>query len=73
MYDLASLRRVHRETMFAAPFAWTLHRLEIPLGATQECGLKPHAAILALREAPFPLPCFQLPENVSKHRVLFEA
>jgi hypothetical protein len=26
---------MHRVTMFAAPFAWTLHRLKIPLGATQ--------------------------------------
>ena len=35
VYDLLSLGRVHRATMFAAPFAWTLHRLEIPLGHTQ--------------------------------------
>jgi hypothetical protein len=34
MYDLISLRRLHWATMFAAPFAWTLHRLEIPLGHT---------------------------------------
>jgi hypothetical protein len=32
LYDLLS---VHRATMVAAPFAWTLHRLEIPLGHTQ--------------------------------------
>jgi hypothetical protein len=35
LYDLLTLHRVHRATMVAAPFAWTLHRLEIPLGHTQ--------------------------------------
>jgi hypothetical protein len=33
-YDLVSLRRVHWVTMFAAPFAFLLHRLEFPLGNT---------------------------------------
>lgn len=33
-YDLASRRRILGATLFAAPFAWTLHRMEIPLGHT---------------------------------------
>jgi Na+-dependent bicarbonate transporter superfamily len=35
LYDLVSLRRVHRATLFAAPYVWLLHRLEIPLGHTR--------------------------------------
>jgi hypothetical protein len=34
VYDLISLGRVHWVTMFAAPFAFLLHRLEFPLGQT---------------------------------------
>jgi len=34
IYDLVSLRRIHWATAVAAPFAFTLHRLEIPLGQT---------------------------------------
>lgn len=34
VYDLISLRRVHRVAMTAAPFVFVLHALEIPLGAT---------------------------------------
>lgn len=34
VYDLISLHRIHRATLVAAPFAITLHRLEIPLGLT---------------------------------------
>ena len=33
-YDLISLRRVHWVTMIAAPYVWTLHRVEIPIGFT---------------------------------------
>jgi hypothetical protein len=33
-YDLLSLRRVHWATMVAAPFVYTLHTLEIPVGST---------------------------------------
>jgi len=35
VYDLISLRRLHWVTMFAAPYAFVLHRLEIPLGHTR--------------------------------------
>ena len=34
LYDLTSLRRVHWASRVAAPFVWTLHRLEIPIGHT---------------------------------------
>lgn len=34
VYDLISLRRIHWATLFAAPFVWTLHFLEFPLGRT---------------------------------------
>jgi hypothetical protein len=34
IYDLISLHRLHWVTMFAAPYAFLLHRLEIPLGST---------------------------------------
>jgi len=35
VYDLISLRRLHWVTMFAAPYAFVLHRLEILLGHTR--------------------------------------
>lgn len=35
LYDLMSMGRVYRVTMFAAPYVWLLHRVEIPLGRTQ--------------------------------------
>ena len=34
IYDLVSIRKIHWATAFAAPFAFTLHRLEIPIGQT---------------------------------------
>lgn len=34
IYELISAHRVHWVTMFAAPYAFLLHRLEIPLGST---------------------------------------
>jgi len=33
-FDLLSIRRIHWATLCAAPFAFTLHRLEIPIGET---------------------------------------
>ena len=34
IYDFVSIRKIHWATAFAAPFAFTLHRLEIPIGQT---------------------------------------
>ena len=34
MCDFISIRKIHWATAFAAPFAYTLHRLEIPIGQT---------------------------------------
>jgi hypothetical protein len=34
LYDLLSMRRVHRVAMFSVPFIWILHQAEIPLGRT---------------------------------------
>lgn len=35
VYDLMSLHRIHRATLFAAPFVAVLQKLEMPLGKTQ--------------------------------------
>jgi hypothetical protein len=34
VYDLVSFHRVHRATLFAAPYVWLLYTLQIPFGRT---------------------------------------
>jgi len=34
VYDLVSLHKVHRATLFAAPFVWLLYTFQIPFGKT---------------------------------------
>ena len=33
VYDLVSLRKAHRATLFAAPYVWLLHTFQIPISS----------------------------------------
>ncbi|WP_245632653.1 hypothetical protein [Edaphobacter aggregans] len=35
VYDLVSLRRIHRSTMWAAPLTFVVNALAVPIGMTQ--------------------------------------
>jgi hypothetical protein len=35
LYDLISMRRLHRATIIAAPYVWILYKVQIPLGRTR--------------------------------------